>query len=115
MFLNDKIEEELYIDQPKGFVVHGKDFHVCKLKKAIYGLKQAPRTWYSKMDSYLQSPGFTKSIIDPNLYIKIVENQLLILVLYVDDFFLTREEQLTTQCKRELTSEFEMKYLGRMH
>ena len=73
-FLDGKIEEEVYIEQPEGFVVHGKESHVHKFKKALYGLKQAPRAWYAKIDSYLQSLGFTKSIADPNLYIKIVEN-----------------------------------------
>ena len=45
-FLNGIIEEEVYIEQPKGFVVHGKESHVCKLKKTLYGLKQKPRAWY---------------------------------------------------------------------
>ena len=38
-FLNGKIEEEVYIEQPEGVVTHGKKTHVCKLKKAVYGLK----------------------------------------------------------------------------
>ena len=44
-FLNGVIEEEIYIKQPEWFVVHGKESHVCKLKKALYGIKQAPRAW----------------------------------------------------------------------
>ena len=57
-----------------------------------------------------------KSGADSNLYFKVVENQPLILVLYVDDLFLTGEEKLIAECKREqLTSEFEMKDLGLMH
>jgi len=44
-FLNDLIEKEVYIEQPQGFVTHGKESHVCKLKKALYKLKQAPRAW----------------------------------------------------------------------
>ena len=52
-FLNGFIQEEVYIEQPQGFEVHGKESHVCRLKKALYGLKQAPRAWYSGIDTYL--------------------------------------------------------------
>ena len=114
-FLNGVNEEEVYIGQPQGFVVHGKESHVCKLKKALYGLKQAPRAWYLKIDGYLMSLGFTKSVADPNLYYKVDGSDPLILVLYVDDLFLTGAEQLIVGCKRELASKFEMKDLGLMH
>jgi hypothetical protein len=114
-FLNGVIEEEVYIEQPQDFVIHGKESHVCKLKKALYGLKQAPRAWYARIDSYLMSLGFTKSDADPNLYYKVEDGCPLILVLYVDDLFLTRAEKLIDWCKRELTSEFEMTDLGLMH
>ena len=91
-FLNGVIEEEVYIEQPKRIVVHGSDSHVFRLKKFLYGLKQEPRSWYSKIDNYLQRLGFTKSEADSNLYFKVVGNILLILVLYVDDLFLTSDE-----------------------
>ena len=42
-FLNGVIEEKVYIEKPQGFVIHGKESHVCKLKKALYGLKEEPR------------------------------------------------------------------------
>ena len=71
-FLNGFIQEEVYIEQPQGFEVHGKESHVCRLKKALYGLKQAPRAWYSRIDMYLQELGFTKSDADPNLYFIVV-------------------------------------------
>ena len=92
-FLNGEVEQEVYVEQLEGFVEHSKESHVCKLKKALYGLKQAPRVWYDKIDSFLQSLGFSKSATDPNLYFKVVNNQPLILVLYVDDLFLTGEER----------------------
>ena len=59
--------------------------------------------------------GFLKSDVDSNFYFKVVENLPLILVLYVDDIFLTREEKFIAECKRELTLEFEMKDLRLMH
>ena len=41
-FLNGEVEEDVYIEKPMGFVIHGKESYVYKLKKALYGLKQAP-------------------------------------------------------------------------
>ena len=113
--LNGIIKEEVHIEKPEGFVIHGTKSHVCRLKKALYGLKQAVRDWYSMVDSYLHSLGFTKSYEDSNLYFKVVENHPLILVLYVDDLFMSGEEHQIYQRKKELTSEFEMKDLGLMH
>jgi hypothetical protein len=59
-FLNEIIEEEVYIEKHQGFEVHGRDSHVCRIKKSLYRLKHAPRAWYSGIDGYLQSMGFTK-------------------------------------------------------
>jgi hypothetical protein len=85
------------------------------LKKALYGLKQAPRAWYGQIDSFLTSLGFTKSKADSNLYFKVMNDEPVILLLYVDDLFLTGEEKLITKCKKRLASEFEMENLGLMH
>ena len=114
-FLNRVIEEEVYIEQPEGFENHEKKSHVCRLKKTFYGLKQAPRAWYGRIDGYLQKMGFVKSDTDPNLYYLIVEGEPLILVLYVDDLFLTGSSKFIEDCKKNLATEFDMKDLGRMH
>ena len=98
-FLNGVIEKEVYIEQPQGFEVHGRDSHVCRLKKALYGLKQAPRAWYSRIHSYLLSVGFVKSEANSNLYFLLVGDNPLILVLHMDDLFLTRSERLIKECK----------------
>ena len=73
-----------------------------RLKKALYGLKQAPRTWYDRIDSFLMSLGFTKSKADSNLYFKVVDGDQVILLLYVDDLFLTGEEKLILASKSNL-------------
>jgi hypothetical protein len=114
-FLNHVIEEEVYIEQPQGFEVEDRKSHVCRLKKALYGLKQDSRAWYGRIDSFLTNLGFTKSKANSNLYFKIMNNEPVILLLYVDDLFLTGEEKLITECKKRLASEFEMKDLGLMH
>jgi hypothetical protein len=114
-FLNGEIEEEVYIEQPDGFVIHEQKSHVCRLKKALYGLKQTPRAWDEKIDGYLMSLGFRESVVDPNLYYHTVGDECLILVLYVDDLFLTGSESLIDECKRALAFEYEMKDLGMMH
>ena len=61
------------------------------------------------------SPGFSKSDAHPNLYYKVVNDEPLVLVLYVDDLFLTKNEKLILWCKKKLASEFEVKDLGLMH
>jgi hypothetical protein len=90
-FLNGVIEEEVYIKKPQGFEVEDIKSHVYKMKKALYGLKQATRAWYGRIDGFLMSLGFTKSKADSNLYFKVINDELVILLLYVDDLFLTEE------------------------
>jgi hypothetical protein len=85
------------------------------MKNHVYKLKQAPRAWYGRIDSFLMSLGFTKSKVDPNLYIKIENDGPVILLLYADDLFLTDEEKLIIDYMKKLAAKFEMKDLGPMH
>eukprot|EP00253_Pinus_taeda_P001540 PITA_01540 len=114
-FLHGSIKEEVYVEQPEEFEVHDRESHVCKLKKALYRLKQAPRAWYERINNYLMKLGFTRSEADSNLYFKVENDKPLILVLYVEHFFLTCAKPLIHKCKRELASEFGMKDLGPLH
>jgi hypothetical protein len=70
--------------------IEDKKTHVCRLKEALYVLKQAPRVWYGRIDSFLKSMGFTKRKAVSNLYLKVMNDEPVILLLYVDDVFLTR-------------------------
>jgi hypothetical protein len=114
-FLNGFIQEEVYIEQPQGFEVSDRETHVCLLRKALYGLKQAPRAWYSRIDTYFLQMGFEKSDVDLNLYFIIRGEDTLILILYVDDLFITGAEDLIAECKLGLASEFEMSDIGLKH
>jgi hypothetical protein len=84
-FLNGELEEEVYIEQPEGFQLSENADYVCKLKKALYGLKQAPRAWYSRLDKYIQHAGFRKGSAYNNLYIKVTQDGILLIEVYVDD------------------------------
>ena len=56
-FLNGELEDEVYMKQPEGFAVRGKERLVCKLNKSLYGLKQSSRCWNSILDEHLKSNG----------------------------------------------------------
>ena len=106
-FLNGDLEEEVYMEQPEGFSLSYKQDYVCRLKKALYGLKQAPRAWYSRLDKYLQKQGFKKGGVDKNLYIKADENEILMVVVYVDDImFGSNKDKSTKGFAKEMKSEF---------
>jgi len=93
-FLNGDLKEDVYISQPKGFVVKGQEHKVCKLIKSLYGLKQAPRAWYEKLTKYLLKINFKHVNLDgATLFVKKVEKTIVYLLLYVDYFLITRNNE----------------------
>ena len=60
VFLNGDLEEEIYMDQPEGFVEPGQESKACKLTKSLYGLKQAPKQWHEKFDSCMIENDYCK-------------------------------------------------------
>ena len=60
-FFNGSLEEEVYVKQPRGFEVDGKEDKVYRLKKSFYRLKQEARVWYSRIEEYLNGEGFNRS------------------------------------------------------
>ena len=67
-FLNEELEEEIYMDQLDGFVANGQEGKVCKLLKLLYGLKQAPKQWHEKFDRTLTFTGFVANEVDKCVY-----------------------------------------------
>ena len=89
-FLNSEIEEEIYLNQPEGFIKKAKEDYVLKLKKALYGLKQAPRACNYKLDDTLKSRGFIKSVSDQAVYTSSSKEHTLLVGVYVDDLIISR-------------------------
>jgi len=92
-FLHGDLEEEIYMKQPKGFIVKGEKELVCKLKKSLYGLKQSPKIWYQKFDTFIRGLGFTRSNANHCVYFKLIADHVIYLVLYVDDMLLVRNDK----------------------
>nr|GEU81077.1 integrase, catalytic region, zinc finger, CCHC-type, peptidase aspartic, catalytic [Tanacetum cinerariifolium] len=84
-FLHGTLKEDVYVCQPKGFIDADHPSHVYKLKKALYGLKQAPRAWYDELSIFLLHNYFFKGTIDPTLFIRRFDNDILVVQVYVDD------------------------------
>jgi len=85
-FLNGDLHEDIYMQQPDGYIQPGSEHLVCKLKKSLYGLKQAPRCWNIRFHKYMESLGF-KQTVDPCVYIR-TGNTIAIVAVYVDDLIL---------------------------
>ena len=112
-FLNGEIKEVIYVKQPEGFLVKGKEGWVLRLKKALYGLKQAPRAWYFKLHSCLHSLGFIKSAYEQSLYLKRSIDVILIVGVYVDDLIVTGSSlAVIKDFKAEMARAFDMSNLG---
>jgi Reverse transcriptase (RNA-dependent DNA polymerase). len=112
-FLNGELEEEIYMDQPDGYVLEGQEGMVCKLLKSLYGLKQAPKQWHEKFDNTLTSAGFVVNEADKCVYYRYGGGEGVILCLYVDDILIFGTSlNVIEEVKDFLSKNFEMNDLG---
>ena len=115
-FLNATLAEDVYVEQPDGFVDKSNPHFVCRLIKALYGLKQASREWYLEIDTFLKSLGFNPLICDPCVYIKnTAPNRRIILCLYVDDTIVAYhkcDELEWEASKAAIANRYQIKDLG---
>lgn len=114
-FLNGNLEENVYMQQPEGFIKKGQERKVYKLNKAIYGLKQAAKAWNEKINNVLINKlGFKRLSSEPCVYIYNHKNELMIIALYVDDIMLFSSKtcQMKSVIKEKLMEEFDITDLG---
>ena len=100
-FLQGTLTDEVYMEQPPGFIDTDRPDYVCRLHKAVYGLKQAPRAWYMELRNFFLSLGFTNSLADTSLFVLQHGGHLIYLLVYVDDILITGNT--TTGIQRILT------------
>nr|GEY99635.1 putative ribonuclease H-like domain-containing protein [Tanacetum cinerariifolium] len=69
-FLYGKIDKEVYVSQPLGFIDPKFPNKVYKVVKAVYGLHQAPKAWYATLSTFLMQSGYIRGLIDKTLFLK---------------------------------------------
>nr|GEV22989.1 hypothetical protein [Tanacetum cinerariifolium] len=95
-FLHDTLKEDVYVCQPKGFIDADHPSHVYRLKKALYRLNQAPMAWYDELSMFLLQNHFFKGTIDPMLFIRRFDDDILVVHVYVDDIIFGSTHSRTT-------------------
>nr|GEW71688.1 retrovirus-related Pol polyprotein from transposon TNT 1-94 [Tanacetum cinerariifolium] len=114
-FLHGSLKEDVYVCQPEGFIDAGHPSHVYKLKKALYMLKQAPRAWYDELSTFLLKNGFSKGIIDPTLFTRRFDDDILVVQVYVDDIiFGSTDPRYATLFSNLMKIRFKLSMMGEM-
>lgn len=106
-FIQGNLTEKIFMKQPEGFVIKGKELLVCYLKKPLYGLKQSSYVW--KLNSVLTEIGFVKSNVDQGIFVCTDKGKIAIIAVYVDDLLIvTSEEFMKVAIKKQLHEKFKM-------
>jgi Reverse transcriptase (RNA-dependent DNA polymerase) len=114
-FLNGFLDEEVYVQQPPGFINQTYPNHVYRFTKALYGFKQAPKAWYGRLSYFLLSNGFVMGQNDTTLFTKKKGNNLLLVQVYVDDIILGSTNPIfVKEFSSLMGSEFEMSMMGEL-
>ncbi|GJR41513.1 putative ribonuclease H-like domain-containing protein [Tanacetum coccineum] len=114
-FLYGKIDEEVYVSQPPGFVDPKYSKKVYKVVKALYGLHQAPRAWYATLSTFLLKNGYRRGTIDKTLFIKKDKHDIILVQVYVDDIiFGSTKKSWCDEFEALMKSRFQMSSMGEL-
>ena len=117
-YLNAPIDCEVYVDQAEGFEVPANQAEsrlVYKLNKSLYGLKQSGRNWNSMLHGYLIDNDFIQSLVDPCVYVRKTEHDLVIIIVWVDDLIIAASsDAVMGSVKKALKQKFVLKDLGKL-
>ena len=115
-FLHGDLAEEVYMQQPPGFVAQGESSLVCRLRRSLYGLKQSPRAWFGRFSSMVQEFDMTWSTSDHSIFYHCTSSrQCIYLIVYMNDVVITDSDQEgIRKLKQHLFSHFQTKDLGKL-
>ncbi|GJV79499.1 putative ribonuclease H-like domain-containing protein [Tanacetum coccineum] len=112
-FLYGKIDEEVYVSQPPGFLDPKYPEKVYKVVKALYGLHQAPRAWYATLSTFLLKNGYRRGTIDKTLFLKKDKHDIILVQVYVDDIiFGSTKNSWCDEFEALMKSRFQMSSIG---
>ena len=92
----DKLDEEIYMQEPEGYMKPGEEHLVCKLEKSLYGLKQSSQGWNKAFRESVEKVGFTEASEDPCVFIR-EKDKLTIIAIHVDDLMIPSKNILEMQ------------------
>ena len=111
-FLHGDLQEEVYMEQPPGFVAQGEIRKVCRLRKFLYGLKQSPYAWFGKFNQAIEAFGKLKSKSDHSVFSKNSSFGIILQIVYVNDIVVTGSDSKgILSLKSFLHSQFHIKDL----
>ena len=115
-FLNGVLREEVYLAQPPGFAVPGKEHYVLRLHKALYGLHQANMLWIENLNSFLVSLNFMRLKSEPCMYVLHQPSGTIILLVHVDDLAIAASSPaLLNWFKTSIARRYSITDLGELH
>jgi hypothetical protein len=115
-FLHGDLSEEVYMEQPPGFVAQGESQgHVCKLRKTLYGLKQSLRAWFGRFSEVVLKFGLQRCQTDHSVFHLHTSAGYILLVVYIDDIVITGDDSGgIARLKQFLQDQFHTKDLGKL-
>ncbi|GKV50908.1 hypothetical protein SLEP1_g57587 [Rubroshorea leprosula] len=114
-FLHEKLDEQLFMQQPARFIDPHLPHHVCRLQKSLYGLKQAPRMWFRELKQFLLAHDLTNSRSDCTLFIYRQNTDWLYVLVYIDDILITGSNPIAIDnLITAMSSKFFVKKLGEL-
>ncbi|GJT68500.1 putative ribonuclease H-like domain-containing protein [Tanacetum coccineum] len=114
-FLYGKIDEEVYVSQPPGFLDPKYPEKVYKVVKALYGLHQAPRAWYATLSTFLLKNRYRRRTIDKTLFLKKDKHDIILVQVYVDDIiFGSTKKSWCDEFEALMKSRFQMSSIGEL-